>query len=36
VAEADVERVVFSAWAQWFARVLTAAEALAELRAQVT
>jgi nicotinamidase-related amidase len=35
VAEADVERVVFSAWAQWFARVLTAAEALAELRDQV-
>jgi nicotinamidase-related amidase len=34
VAEADVERVVFSAWAQWFARLLTAAEALAELSAQ--
>jgi nicotinamidase-related amidase len=34
VSESEVERVVFSAWAQWFARVLTADEALAELRAQ--
>jgi nicotinamidase-related amidase len=34
VAEADVERVVFSTWAHWFARLLTAAEALAELQAQ--
>jgi nicotinamidase-related amidase len=32
VAEADVKRVVLSTWAQWFARLLTAAEALAELQ----
>jgi hypothetical protein len=25
----------FTAWAYWFARLMTAAEALAELRAQV-
>jgi ureidoacrylate peracid hydrolase len=35
VTEADVERVVFSAWAHWFARLLTAADALTELQAQV-
>ena len=34
VAEDEVERVCFTIWARWFARVLTAAEALAELRAQ--
>ncbi len=32
VSEAEVRRVVLSVWAHWFARVLTAAEALAELR----
>jgi nicotinamidase-related amidase len=30
-----VERVCFTAWSYWFARLMTAAEALAELRAQV-
>ena len=35
ISEAEIERVFFSAWAKAYARVLTAAEALAELRAQV-
>lgn len=32
VSEDEVRRVVLSIWAHWFARVLTAAEALAELQ----
>ncbi|HZU07310.1 MAG TPA: isochorismatase family cysteine hydrolase [Chloroflexota bacterium] len=35
VAVESVEPVFFTAWAYWFARLMTAAEALAELRAQV-
>jgi ureidoacrylate peracid hydrolase len=34
VSEEEIERVFFSTWAKAYARVLTAAEALAELRAQ--
>jgi ureidoacrylate peracid hydrolase len=30
-----IESVFFTAWAYWFARIMTAADALAELRAQV-
>jgi hypothetical protein len=32
VSEDEVRRAVLSIWAHWFARVLTAAEALAELQ----
>ncbi|HEY7067020.1 MAG TPA: isochorismatase family cysteine hydrolase [Chloroflexota bacterium] len=31
----EIESVFFTAWSYWFARVVTAADALAELRAQV-
>jgi nicotinamidase-related amidase len=35
VSEEEIERVFFTAWSKAYARVLTADEALAELRAQV-
>jgi nicotinamidase-related amidase len=35
VSVEEIERVIFTTWAKAYARVMTAAEALAELRAQV-
>jgi nicotinamidase-related amidase len=36
VTEAVTETVFFTAWSYWFARLMTAAEALAELREQIS